>query len=298
MKKLLLSILLATSFDQLSAQNEYLQSNPEWTVYHGFGAFMPCIEHDTMLYYLNGDSIINALTYKQVWKCSHKWYSWMSPNPNPGCGGHIYYCDTMATGFIRSQGQQMYYIPRGDTSEQLLYDFNLTVGSPLPVTYTFCCPTTETITSIDSIYTPYGYRKRYFIDSNPQDFLVEGIGSSHGLLEPWGIWLDNVWTLLCYSLNDTAWFPGQGPACSVLTTVPAITQQEISLQLVPNPATDYVDVQLTGINIDLVELFDVNGKKVKSQAYYRIGTESLNSGIYFVRVTAGENVVTEKLLIE
>jgi hypothetical protein len=297
MKKLLLAIFIFLSLAKISAQNEYLQNNPQWTVMHVFSPNYPCIEYDSVKYYLNGDSIINSLVYKQLWKCGHISYSWQSPQPNPGCNGNYTYCDTIAKGFVRSQGLQMYYIPLGDTAEQLLHDFNLTIGSQLPITYTYCCPAIETVSSIDSIYTPYGYRKRFWIN-NGNDYVVEGIGSAYGLIEPWGPQLDQAYSLVCYGLNDTAYFPSQGPYCDVITTIPMQTQQESSLQLVPNPATDYVDVQLSGMSIDLIEVFDARGQKVKSQRERRINTTGLSEGIYFVRVISGENLLIEKLLVE
>lgn len=299
MQKLLLAILVTISAGKISAQNEYLQNNPEWVVTHGNGINYPCIAYDSMHYYLNGDTLINSLLYKQLWKCGHIQYSWQSPNPNPGCGGQGTYCDTIPTGFVRSQGLQMYYIPLGDTAEQLLYDFNLSIGDPIPVTFTYCCPQiSDTVYSIDSIYTPYGYRMRYHINNSWGDYLVEGIGSSYGFIEPYGVLLDHAFRLECYSLNDTSWFPSQGPACDVITTIPVQTQQEMSLQLLPNPASDFVDVQLSGAIVDIIEMYDACGQKVKSQTSTRIGTAELTSGIYFVRVHVGDNVITARLLVQ
>lgn len=299
MKKHLLSFIICFTSLCTSAQiNYYLQNSPEWIVMRGFGGFMPCIEYDTVNYYLNGDSIINTLTYKQVWKCGHKWYSWMAPPPNNGCNGNYTYCDTVATGFVRSQGLQMYYIPRGDTAEQLLYDFNLTVGSLLPQTYTYCCPGMDSVTSIDSIYTPYGYRKRFHIN-NGNEYLVEGIGSIYGFIEPYGIMLDNVFQLICYDLNDTAWFPSQGPGCSVMTAIPTQQQPEVSLQLIPNPATDYVDVTLTGTILQSVVVYDVFGKVVKQQTgESKLFVGDLTPGIYLIRVSDGTSFSSSQLIIE
>jgi len=300
MKKLYTSaIIILIAVGKISAQNEYLQHNPQWVVINGNGVFYPCISYDSTHYFLNGDSIINSLTYKQLWKCGHTWYSWQSPNPNPGCGGQMTYCDTVATGFLRSQGLQMYYIPSGDTTEQLLYDFNLNVGDSLPVTYTYCCPGGETVTAIDSIYTPYGYRKRFSVNNNIQYCLVEGIGSFYGLIEPWGPQLDVSHNLYCYGLNDTAWYPGQGPACDVMTSILPKVQNEITLELVPNPAGENVEFIANGISIESITVYDVFGRVVKQEeTNTKIFVGDLPAGVYTCVITAGEMRVSKNLVVE
>lgn len=296
-QSLLLLSFITSSAVSFAQTNTYLQNNPQWVVLNSNGVNYPCIIYDSINYYLNGDSLINSLQYKQLFKCGSAWSSWQSPQPNTNCNLNYAYCDTVPVGFLRSQGLQMYFIPNGDTSEQLLYNFNLTIGSQLPQTYTYCCPAAEIVTSIDSIYTPYGYRKRFFIN-NGSEYLVEGIGSWYGLIEPWGPQLDQANQLLCYGLNDTAWFPNQGPYCSVITGISTSTPEKTSMELYPNPASQNVNVEITGNQLQALEIYDVLGQLVKQQAETNIAVEELPAGVYIVRGYFSDMIITRQLIIE
>lgn len=298
MKHLLLLLCFLSFYGTSSAQtNSYLQNNPQWVVLLANGFNYPCIVYDSMNYYLNGDSVINSLQYKQLYKCGSAWSSWQSPQPNTGCNLNYTYCDTTPVGFLRSQGLQMYFIPNGDTSEQLLYDFNLTVGSQLPQTYAFCCPGAS-VTSIDSIYTPYGYRKRFWVN-NGTEYLVEGIGSYYGLIEQWGPQLDHTNQLVCYGLNDTAWFPGQGPYCSVITEVSNHEQVDGDLQLYPNPVS--TQVTITANISGALQMTDVLGNIVFASAFtgrQEINLSGFAKGIYFIRVRNDEQQIATQLIVQ
>ncbi len=299
MKKLLLAILVSLSVGKISAQNEYLQNNPEWTVLRGDGFSFPCISYDSAHYYLNGDTVYNSNQYKVLWKCGHVWSSWQSPNPNMSCYFNYTYCDTIPTGLIRSQGKEMYFIYWNDTTEGLLHDFDLSIGDTVPQTMTYCCGGGDVITAIDSIYTPYGYRKTFYVNNNFQESIIEGVGSAYGLLEPYGPQLDQVYQLICYGLNDSAWYPSQGPYCDVMTVGPTTVQQEISLQLVPNPASEYVEVSASGFPVESITVYDVFGKVVKQQAgESKLFVGDLTPGIYMLRVSDGTSFSSSQLIVE
>lgn len=293
MKKLVLAGVLFSSV--LGAQvNDYFVNNPDWVCYHGAYPW-PCQIDDSINYYINGDSVINAMTYKVLYKRGHFMQGAQVP-PGPCINMNYTYQDTFPTGFLRSQGMQMYFIPNEDSVEYLLYDFNLAIGSHLPLTYVNT-DTTYTVTFIDSIYTAAGYRQRYFLNGNNFEFLIEGVGSSAGLLFPLGVLFEQTASLICYSQNDTAYWPSVGPGCSVITTVQSVIDIQ-ELELVPNPATEYVDVHLNGLAIDQLQLYDSRGQLLMTQTTSRINTGILPAGIYFVRVFADDILVTEKLLIE
>ena len=298
MKKLLLALFVSFSCSAF-AQNEYLQNNPEWTVIRAYSGSYPCIEYDSAHYFLNGDSVYNSLQWKVLWRCGHKWSSWQSPNPNTSCNFNYTYCDTVPTGLIRSNGLQMYFVFWNDTAQRLLYDFNMTIGNQPPQTFTYCCPGSETVTAIDSFYTTHGYRKRYYLNNSIQPSFIEGVGSSYGLIEPFGPQLDQYYQLICYGLNDTAWFPSQGSYCDVITSTPAPATPEISVQLVPNPANQIVDVQFTGGVIESIEVYDVNGRMVRSvSGVQTLFVGDLSNGLYLVRVISADKIYSQRLIIE
>jgi hypothetical protein len=299
MKKLLPVLIFAAAFGTLSAQNEYFQHNPEWTVLEDHGS-SSCRTKDTVTYYLNGDTLINSITYKKIYAKGTSEMIWYGPGPNMNCPpGPFNFPNTGYTGCIRSDSLRVYYILSGFTNEDLLYDFDLAVGDTIPFSNWTTNYYNETVAFIDSQYTPYGYLKKFHLSSDTSYFIAEGAFSKNGLYHFVGITLNGTAQLLCYTLNDTAWYPQQGPNCdAVLLSAPTVMQPEIHLQLVPNPASDFVDVQLTGGSIELIEVYDALGQKVRSQVSSRLSTTELRTGIYTVRITSGENLFVEKLLIE
>ena len=78
---------------------------------------------------------------------------------------------------------------------------------------------------------------------------------------------------------------------------------ENSVAIYPNPANDVVNVECTMYNVQLVEVIDVYGKLINTvstaaalQQPYRINVSGLASGMYFVRVTTGDGVVTKRFV--
>lgn len=105
---------------------------------------------------------------------------------------------------IREENKRVFVLPN-PTSEQsdeyLAYDFNLTVGDTVPDPYYYQSPGGLSdfdliIHTIDSVFISGMWRKRYRINSFPD--IIEGVGSSSGLLNP----LNYAWSGACgISLN-------------------------------------------------------------------------------------------------
>ena len=75
-----------------------------------------------------------------------------------------------------------------------------------------------------------------------------------------------------------------------------------SISLYPNPANDIINVECTinNVQIEAMEVFDVYGKLINTvnvmDSPTQINVSSLASGMYFVRVTTGEGVVTKSFV--
>jgi hypothetical protein len=203
--------LLLGSFQNTSAQiNEYLMHNPVWRDSSTCAVPFPCLKYEGYNYYVAGDSTWNGLVYKKIFKKGAGVFMWMAPTP-PQCSGSFSYVETNHAFLLRSSGKQMYVKDPGEPTEHLLYDFDLSLGDTLPTTFNNMPGTTIYVTAIDSFYTPYGYKKIFTLGGdNWAEFLIEGVGSSHGLTEPLANFFDCGYQLLCFSLNDTSWYPAQG----------------------------------------------------------------------------------------
>ncbi|MBN1821136.1 MAG: T9SS type A sorting domain-containing protein [Prolixibacteraceae bacterium] len=86
-----------------------------------------------------------------------------------------------------------------------------------------------------------------------------------------------------------------------LVSTPEIELGKDNVLVYPNPATNFITFDLSEITkTAIVRLFDINGKLVLSEKLYpnkSISTKGLNSGIYFWKVTAEEEVGQGKIVI-
>jgi len=305
MKKHLLSFcFMGLLFSAQAQVNSYLLNNPVWELSSSCAVPAPCIQDEDYNYYTHGDTVINTLTYKLIFRQGQGSYSWMAPPPPmPGCGGTYWYIDTFPRFFLRSAGKQMYLRFPSDTNEYFLYDFNLTIGDSLPISYTNF-DNGVTVTAIDSFYTPHGYRKRFTLSGNTwSQYLLEGVGHSRGLIEPMQVPLECGYALECYSMNDTSYYPALGPTCNLM-----VGQAEIlsafSLEIYPNPFSGHttlwtrehlLNATLTVNNCfghTVMQLKNINGQTVV------LNRDNLATGLYFVRLTQDNRIIaTNKLII-
>lgn len=68
-----------------------------------------------------------------------------------------------------------------------------------------------------------------------------------------------------------------------------------SFQLFPNPATDYIQIEVS--NLVKVEILDILGNLVLVSEKQRIDVSRLSSGVYFVNVDLGHNSVVKRLIV-
>lgn len=300
MKKLLLVFFLAVFGQRIAAQNEYLQHNPEWTVMEIYSQSYPCVSYDTVTFFLNGDTLINSITYKKLYSrgtCRNIWYS---NNPNMGCSLAPYnYPYSGYMGALRSAGTQMFYMMANSNQEGLIFDYDLQVGDNFHYGQMTTEDTTITVAFIDSVYTPYGYLKKFHFSTDTAQFIMEGGLTSYGLYHYCSVMLDFASYSMCYTLNDTAWWPAQGPNCdAILLSGNTIEHPALSLQLIPNPASDYVQVNLSGAPFQMLRVYNVFGAVVLTQEESQLYVGNLPSGIYFVKVFDGTMEYTRELIVE
>ncbi len=286
-----LLVLFIVPFYGNSQVNEYFLNNPVWKVSSSCQVGLPCVRYDEYNYYVNGDTLINGFTYVKVFKKGTYNFNWFSSPPAPPtCVGYFSYINIVPDFYLRSDNKEMYILFDGNPSETLLYDFDLSVGDTLPVTYN-SLSNNVVVTGIDSLYTPYGYRKRFAI-SGPNTWsteLLEGIGHNLGLIETMDGVLECGWNLECYSLNDTAWYPATGPTCNMnVGLVENIVLNPV--KVFPNPMNDrtvftwntnWNDVSLTVFNSAGIVVEEVS---VINNGNYELLRGSLMQSVYFYQL--------------
>ncbi len=280
----------------ISQVNTYFENNPIWTINSACSAPLPCLEYETKNYFIKGDTLINNLIYKSILKKGEGYYQNLGP-PAPGCDGSYWYIDTIPSFFLRSLNKQMFVRFPSDTTDQLLYDFDLEVGDTLPISYNH--NSTIVVLSIDSVNTQNGYLKIFELaGNNSTPYLVEGIGSSAGLIEPYEVWLECSWTLTCYSLNDTSYFPISGLSCNLSIGIGHPEDLE-NIFIFPNPGSGSGTMSLMSyINNASLTIYNYVGESVKvvSGIYGQnitLAEHNLESGIYFLSLSQDQQIIAK-----
>lgn len=276
----------------MSAQNDYLGNNPVWTITSmcntgGGGGTGYCIANDTYNYYVAGDSVISGTTYAKVMRAGSISYQWQGgpPPPPPICTGTSVYAPYLM-GLVRQDGRTLRRW-EGSTDE-LLHDFDLTVGDTLPLSFTNW-NTDITVTAVDSILVGTEWRHRFALANSWSPYLIEGIGSMHGLFEPISNFFDCGYTLACFGLDTIGYFPTPGPSCALAMRIEAAGSEVQPLTVFPNPSSDELVVLLPEERTNVrLQLCDLQGRTIaatrsnSSRTSFDVG--QLPGGVYVLQV--------------
>ncbi|MBP7408578.1 MAG: T9SS type A sorting domain-containing protein [Flavobacteriales bacterium] len=282
---LLVSSLLASA---ATAQN-YLANDPVWLVASICGVPAPCIATDNYNYYTAGDSLIQGVTWTKVQREGQYTLAWQSPNqPDPNCQGlHPYGPAYYGVKLIRQEVRELRIW--ADDADQLLHDFDLVVGSTLPVSYTNW-NTDITVLAVDSVLIGTEMRARYELANSWAQYLIEGVGTSHGLFEPVSNFFDCGYSLDCFGLGADAFYPDAGgSSCWVVMAVDE-SDGLTGLTLAPNPADNMVTISTTASTAQEVLVRDMSGRIVLQERIASAPTSSLDvsglpNGFYALSVS-------------
>jgi hypothetical protein len=268
------------------AQNEYLANGPIWNETSlcnvGGGAQGNCIATDSYLYFVAGDSLVQGTSWTKVYRSGTVSTNWMGmPPAAPGCSGTVSYPAYLA-GLVRQEASQLRIWT--DDADQLLYDLDLQVGDTLPLSANNW-NTDITVVAKDSILVGSEWRHRFELNNSWALYLVEGIGTSHGLFEPISNFFDCGYELTCFGLGDQAYYPNTGPGCELPMNARAPVALNEGIELFPNPAADRLVITThaprTGSS---VQLWDARGLLLRTVMITGDRTEldvsSLPPGLY------------------
>lgn len=192
-----------------------------------------------------------------------------------------------------------------DTTEVLLYDYNIQLGDTLnwlqDYGYSIYNKKADEIVviNVDSIQMySGGYVTRYVFknDSNgvPCDYWLKGIGSSAGFFASY-LTSENVCTndayASCYfSHNASYLFKGPASNC-FLTGIEVKHSEQTNMSVFPNPTIeDHVTLK-TNVDIAMVHVYDMCGKLVNTIFHKQKGNVSINlpavPGLYYISVLDG-----------
>lgn len=245
-----------------------------------------------------GDTVINGLTYHKIYESGLEIHT-----PLPTMFPDTSYYPERYAGCIREDSNKVIYFfhPLGIT-EGVLLDFNLAVGDTL-----YFEPYLM-VTSIDSVFDGVQYRNRYnisSIDTNTWNTpfyyehvsLVEGIGSTGGLLWSLGPYFEHWGTLLEFTQNGIVYYQDTLHTCNLV-----LGQQEdlhaLWASVYPVPCGDVLHVALNGKEQKgaRLSLSDLAGRVLLEKPLEphetAVDVHGLKAGIYFYQIRDRRGGVT------
>ncbi|MEP6794842.1 MAG: T9SS type A sorting domain-containing protein [Saprospiraceae bacterium] len=241
---------------------------------------------------IHGDTVISGLTYFKLYRTLHHTVTVFDHDYDLGY-------DSIGPSFLRYDlmDKRVYYLPHIDSTERLIYDFNLQVGEMVPMQGDY--PMTV-VDSIDSISIFGVAAKRFFLsiepnlDITPYDYIIEGLGGSNGLtsFQPefpvlgGGVYMTR---FQCFQFMDSIYSPANED-CPFLDFISSEipVHEDYKVTVSPNPSTDYftisIDKTLLGSTLTI---FDVVGRVGQTILLDELQKDIVPtaSGIYFWRLT-------------
>jgi hypothetical protein len=272
--------------------------NAYWKIQFG------CIEVFDRDAYTCGDTVLNGQVYAQLYTAFlFAGSGFIGPR-----------------GWLRRDGQKVFFRENLDSDELLLYDFGLTEGdtTKLARIVTHFGDTSSLMTELlfkiekrDSLLLPNGWRKRWrakCLNPNdagyPEEIWLEGIGSTFGPVDRFICNLSgSVGKVQCFWHNgqtEDVLLPYAGclvePVQDCLTTVHiANPVREAVVTISPNPFSDYLNLSFSGEMPSgvSVRLLDATGREMllrqqQTGNSFQIERGNLPPGIYFLEIKNSE----------
>jgi len=300
MKKLLLLIATLSVFSaksQTFVYHPFPEINATWNVNMSQGmCFMGGFLSEDYSIIISGDTIIENMVYQKLTS------PFVQSNYTGGCTQVNY---PGYKGAFRQDvtNRKVYYVPPSHLTEQLLYDFTMEVGDTVKgYLESFNYPL-DIVTEIDSVLVGDNYRKRWFINPCYQIYLIEGIGSTFGLLQPSpGCFTDmDYFSLTCFNQNGQSLYPDPFAECQLITSTNDIDANSDALLVFPNPSNGSFTVEFNQpIDILEVRLSDMIGNIVfqtQISNQNKINIDNLPSGAYILTIIKKEKRTTIRKII-
>lgn len=206
--------------------------------------------------------------------------------------------------------KKVFIVPPSSSSEQLLYDFNMTVGDTLKG---YLAPTNplskpDIVQTIDSILIGSTYRKRWRLNSLYAIDFIEGVGSTYGLVEPspGNITDQRANWLACFKQDGLIQYINTIYTNSCSTIITSLSQNESSgrVKLFPDPFFTQATLQSEEHlqNATLI-VYNSVGQEVSRMDHltgqtFVLKRYNLPGGLYFFMITEnGKAVSADKFII-
>ncbi|MBK9176934.1 MAG: T9SS type A sorting domain-containing protein [Flavobacteriales bacterium] len=157
-------------------------------------------------------------------------------------------------------------------------------GQTLPLSYTNW-NADITVVAVDSVLIGTAMRARYELGNSWAQYLIEGVGSSHGLFEPLSNFFDCGYTLDCFGLGAEGFYPEDWVGGCELEMGTAQLEEPRVFSIAPNPS--HGNVFIAGLRAgSQVTVSDATGRTVLAQRSstdrLQLDVSALPNGCYVV----------------
>jgi hypothetical protein len=301
MKKFLLLFLILFAIRAKSQTNVY-HPFPDSAAVWNFNLVRMCWPNGwEMDYYsvqISDDTVINSQVYHKLS------IPFIQHNFTDLCSEVVGY-----QGAVRQDTsiKKVFIVLSTDTIEQLLYDFNMQVGDTVRGILNNNLLDDEIVQSIDSILVGNNYRKRWNINPYYNISLIEGIGSTYGLIKssPGNIVDQPDYSLTCFSQNGFTLYPDTFTNCEIINGVKNISSSLFETSIAPNPFHNSASLKINSVTeMVTMRIYSpigllVREDKVLNGEKYILKRGELRNGIYFLQLMNTEGQTTnEKFILE
>jgi hypothetical protein len=282
-----------SSVAQKSVYYPFPDSNAQWNIHYTLLGWPGFEEVYSIL--ISGDTLINSLLYHKL------------KVPYVRVVGNSKTTEILAgyIGAIRQDtfNKKVFFIPPANLTEQLLYDFTLKVGDTVKGYLENIDGIKDVVDSIDSVLVGNKYHKRWKINSYYNICLIEGIGSTYGLIEysP-GLSVDAPdISITCFQQNGITIYPDTVNNCELISAITPIDRESEQIRIYPNPSNGSLTIEFgKSINIKELRITDLFGKIILQQQtgnLTKIKIDNLQSETYILTIIDKDGKITNKKII-
>ena len=298
MKKVLLILLflgiVSGSYSQTSVYHPFPTHDAIWREYSGYS---PIPNYQAFEYVITGDTILSDTIYHKLMRITAYYPIDLTGGPILDSLGDAY--QSYYGAFKEDTLLKKIYLKVPGTNTRLLYDFNMELGDTL----THVNHGNHTwVSTVDSILIGSDYRRRigiaYETDTIPYVYLIEGIGSTSGLVEPIDILFEFYSVLYCFTQNGVHLYQSSNmnSTCDYLAVKEY--KSNLSFSISPNPFSTTTQITLAQTyHTIFLSVYDMQGKLVAQNQYtncdkIQLNRNTLTNGMYFLKLTMDDKEIT------
>lgn len=274
----------------------------KWSVTSWFHNYPGGYSHETVFFFINGDTIFDTVTYSKIYRVVPQSTYEIDTASAEYIGGlredsqkHIYY----KPGELNQEFTIHCYIENSTLDEFLLYRFDVALGDVFELNEFIPFPVG--VAGVDSVLVGSHYRRRLQIAGTQYEDWIEGIGSMTSLFGNFCPLFESADDLWCYEDPETFFI---GPMNETERCTYFIVGQEENhsseITLFPNPATNLIQINNSENQpINQILFFDQLGHLVWQIANpdKTIDVSKLSPGMYVVEIVSGNTHLKRKLVI-